>query len=205
MSGGPSTGAEALAGTTGRLLVVSGPGGVGKGTIVAALRRRRDDIEVSLSATTRRRRPGEEDGVHYRFVNRPTFEAMVADGEFLEWAEFNGNLYGTPWTSVTDRLAEGATVVLEIDVQGALQVRRRQAEVADLDATLVFITPPSWEALEARLRHRGSEDEESIAQRLAIGREEMAQQDAFDHVVLNDRVDTAVAALERILAVPVDR
>lgn len=189
----------------GRLLVVSGPGGVGKGTIVAALRQRRDDVEVSLSATTRRRRPGEEDGVHYHFVARPEFQRMVDDGQFLEWAEFNGNLYGTPWSSVTDRLADGATVVLEIDVQGAQQIRRRQQEVGDVAATLVFIEPPSWEVLEARLRHRGSEDETSIAQRLAIGREEMAQRGDFDHVVVNDRVDTAVAALERILAVPVDR
>lgn len=195
---------EAVPGA-GRLLVVSGPGGVGKGTIVAALRQRRDDVEVSLSATTRRRRPGEEDGVHYHFVTRPEFQRMVDAGEFLEWAEFNGNLYGTPWSSVTDRLAAGATVVLEIDVQGAQQIRRRQHDVGDVAATLVFIEPPSWEVLEARLRHRGSEDETSIAQRLAIGREEMAQQADFDHVVVNDRVDTAVAALERILAVPVDR
>lgn len=187
---------------SGRLLVVSGPGGVGKGTVVAALRRRRDDVEVSLSATTRPQRPGEEEGVHYHFVSRDRFREMIADGAFLEWAEFNGNLYGTPWSSVTERLAAGATVVLEIDVQGAEQVRRRQQEVGDVDATLVFLEPPSWEVLEARLRHRGSEDEDSIAARLQIGREEMARASDFDHRVVNDRVDSAVAALERILADP---
>ena len=185
----------------GTLLVVSGPGGVGKGTVVSALRERHDEIEVSLSATTRRMRPGEEDGVHYRFVSPTEFRRMIDDGEFLEWAEFNGHFYGTPWSSVTDRLAEGATLVLEIDVQGARQVRQRQHDVGDIAATLVFLEPPSWEDLERRLRHRGSEDEKSIEQRLAIGREEMAQADDFDHRVVNDRVDAAVKALERILAI----
>lgn len=184
---------------------MSGPGGVGKGTVVAALRQRNDDIEVSLSATTRGQRPGEEDGVHYRFLPVEEFQRMIAADEFLEWAEFNGNYYGTPWSSVTDRLVAGATLVLEIDVQGAEQIRRRAQEVGDVDATLVFLEPPSWDALEARLRHRGSEDEESIEARLRIGRDEMAARHSFDHVIVNDRVDTAVLALERILAIPVDR
>lgn len=186
--------------TPGTLLVVSGPGGVGKGTVVAALRERHDEIEVSLSATTRRMRPGEEDGVHYRFVSPTEFRRMADDGEFLEWAEFNGHFYGTPWSSVTDRLAAGATLVLEIDVQGAKQVRQRQRDVGDIAATLVFLEPPSWDDLERRLRHRGSENEETIEQRLTIGREEMAQAEEFDHRVVNDRVDAAVKALERILA-----
>ena len=187
--------------TPGTLLVVSGPGGVGKGTVVAALRERHDEIEVSLSATTRRMRPGEEDGVHYRFVSPTEFRRMADDGEFLEWAEFNGHLYGTPWSSVTDRLAAGATLVLEIDVQGAKQVRQRQRDVGDIAATLVFLEPPSWDDLERRLRHRGSENEETIEQRLTIGREEMAQAEDFDHRVVNDRVDAAVKAVERILAI----
>lgn len=189
----------------GRLLVVSGPGGVGKGTVVAALRARRDDVEVSVSATTRPRRAGEEDGVHYHFVDRERFTALVDRGGFLEWAEFNGQLYGTPWSSVTDRLADGATVVLEIDVQGAEQVRRRAEEVGDVDPTLVFLAPPSWEVLEARLRGRGSEDEASIEARLRIGREEMARADAFDHRIVNEEVEAAVDALERILAGTCDR
>lgn len=184
----------------GRLLVVSGPGGVGKGTVVSALRRKRDDIEVSLSTTTRPRRPGEEEGLHYNFVTTEEFRRRIDEGAFLEWAEFNGRLYGTPWSSVTDRLAAGATVVLEIDVQGAEQVRRREREVGDIEATLVFLKPPSWEALEHRLRHRGSEDDETIEARLRIGREEMAKADQFDHCIVNDRVDDAVAELERILA-----
>ncbi len=184
----------------GRVIVVSGPGGVGQGTVVQALRRRHPDLAVSISATTRPRRPGEVDGEHYHFVDRRTFLDMVERGEFLEWAEFNGNLYGTPWSSIADAVADGQVVVLEIDVQGAASVRRREEEVGDVEATLVFIDPPSWEALEDRLRHRGSEDEDSIAARLRIGRLEMDQASAFDHRVLNDTVDAAVSRLERILA-----
>lgn len=168
---------------------------------MAALVSAAHDIEVSVSATTRPPRAGEVDGVHYRFLDRATFRRMIDDGDFLEWAEFNGELYGTPWSSVDDRLAAGATVVLEIDVQGAMQVRERKAAGSiESPTTLVFLAPPSWEDLEQRLRRRGSEDEASIARRLAIGREEMAQRDAFDHVVVNDEVGAAVAALERILA-----
>lgn len=160
----------------------------------------RDDVEVSISATTRPPREGEVDGVHYRFVTADVFRAMIADGDFLEWAEFNGRLYGTPWSSVIDRLGHGATVILEIDVQGARQVRERHdAGLVPHPTTLVFLAPPSFEQLELRLRGRGSEDETSIAQRLAIGRQEMAQQDLFDHVIVNDRLDAAVEALDRIL------
>ncbi len=125
---------------------------------------------------------------------------MIDRGEFLEWAQFNGNLYGTPWTSVAIPVTEGATLVLEIEVQGALQVRRRQTEVGDISAVLVFLEPPSWEVLETRLRGRGSEDESTIAARLRIGREEMAAGAVFDHHVVNDDLDAAVSALERILA-----
>jgi guanylate kinase len=124
---------------------------------------------------------------------------MIEEGGFLEWAAFNGQLYGTPWYSITDAVADGHTVVLEIDVQGARQIRRRQEEVEDVDATLVFLAPPSWEALEERLRKRGSEDEESIVARLRIGREEMAASIWFDHRVTNDDLDEAVLALVHIL------
>lgn len=184
----------------GRVIVVSGPGGVGKGTVVAALKARRPDIAVSVSATTRPRRPGEVDGVHYHFLDRDDFEQLIADCGFLEWAEFRGHLYGTPWTSIADPVAEGRVVILEIDVRGAAQVLRRQREVGDIAATLVFMEPPSWEELQARLRARGADDEMSIEARLQIGREEMAAGRDFDHHVVNDDLDEAVTALERIVA-----
>ncbi|CAN5358963.1 guanylate kinase [soil metagenome] len=173
---------------------------MGKGTVVAALHQRNPDLAVSVSATTRPRRDGEINGVHYHFVDRDRFRQMADDGQFLEWALFNGNLYGTPWTSVAQPVSAGETVVLEIDVQGARQIRRREQEVGDVTATLVFLQPPSWEALEARLRGRGSEDVESLAARLRIGREEMAAAVEFDHHIVNDDLDTAVSVLERILA-----
>lgn len=181
-------------------MVVSGPGGVGKGTVVADLVARNDDLVLSVSATTRARRPGERDGVHYHFVDRERFQTMIDQGEFVEWAHFNGHLYGTPWASLAGTSRSAETTILEIDVQGARQIRRREREVGDLKATLVFLAPPSWAVLEARLRQRGSEDERTIEERLAIGRQEMEAQDWFDEVVVNDRVDAAVEALERILA-----
>jgi guanylate kinase len=177
-------------------VVVSGPGGVGKGTVVAALRAAHPDVAVSVSATTRAPRAGEVDGVHYRFVDDAEFQRMVDAGEFVEWAEFNGRRYGTPWSSL--HAAEGQ-LVLEIDVQGARQIRDRAATAGDIDATLVFLEPPSWAALEERLRGRGSETPESLAARLAIGREEMAAAAWFDHRVVNTTVAEAVEAIARIL------
>lgn len=174
--------------------MISGPGGVGKGTVVAALAERRPDLVVSVSATTRPRRPHEVDGRHYHFLSDDEFDALIANDGFLEWAEFAGARYGTPWSSVHDALATGATVVLEIDVQGARQVRERFP-----DALLVFLKPPDLEALARRLVGRGTDDRERIAERLAIARQEMAAADAFDHVLVNDRVDEAVAQIVRIL------
>lgn len=179
---------------SGRLFVVSGPGGVGKGTVVAALARRRTDLAVSVSATTRAPRPGEVDGADYHFLDDADFDALIAAGGFLEWAAFGGHRYGTPWSSVGDALRAGRRVVLEIDVQGALQVRARHP-----DAVLVFLHPPSIDALSVRLRARGTDDPDRIAERLRIARWELDQAGLFDHQVVNDDVERAVAAIDRIL------
>lgn len=176
------------------LVVISGPGGVGKGTVVRALRERHPDVVVSVSATTRSPRPGEVDGTDYLFLSREQFDALVDADGFLEWAEFGGHRYGTPWSSVEGLLAAQRTVVLEIEVQGAEQVRRRFA-----DAVLIFLAPPSREALVERLRSRGADDEERIAERMAIADAELARAPDFDHVVVNGTVDGAVDEIGRIL------
>lgn len=174
----------------GRLLVLTGPSGVGKGTVVAELRRLRPDVWVSVSATTRAPRPGEVDGVAYHFWSQDRFDATVAEGGFLEWAEFAGNRYGTPRAAVAERLAAGQSVLLEIELQGARQVR-----VAMPAALTVFLTPPSWAALEARLRGRGTEDEAAIARRLERARHELDAAGEFDAVVVNDDVVRAAREL----------
>jgi guanylate kinase len=190
-----SPGAEPAVGgiRPGRLVVVSGPGGVGKGTAVAGLARRRPEVELSVSATTRRPRSGEVDGVHYRFLDDADFRARAAAGEFLEWAEFNGRCYGTLRDPVEAARATGRTVLLEIEVQGARQVREREP-----DAVLVFVAPPSRDELLARLRERG-DDPDAVARRLAIAEWELAQQSEFDHVIVNDDLEKCVDEMERIL------
>ena len=184
---------DALA-QTAHLAVVSGPGGVGKGTVVRALRQRYPQLAVSVSATTRAPRPTETHGVDYIFLDDTAFDSLVDSGGFLEWATFAGNRYGTPWSSVEGPLRSGSAVVLEIEIQGALQIRRRFP-----DATLIFLAPPSAGALEERLRARGTDDDDRIGERLALGEWEMAQAKLFDHVVVNETVDGAVAAIGRIL------
>lgn len=179
---------------TGRLAVLSGPGGVGKGTIIGALRPRLRDWVVTVSVTTRPPRPAERDGVDYHFVTDDEFDTLVADGAFLEWAAFGGNRYGTLWGSVREPLAAGAGVLLELDVQGALAVRKEFD-----DATLIFVHPPDTEALRARLRTRGTDDEARVAQRLALAEWELAQAGAFDEHVVNDDVADAVVQIVRIL------
>ena len=177
-----------------RLVVISGPGGVGKGTVVRALLERNPELALSVSATTRPPRPGENHGTHYHFLSDQEFDRLIAEDGFLEWASFAGNRYGTPRTSVEDALEHGRTVLLEIEIQGALQVRDRFP-----DAILIFLEPPSDDALLERLHRRGTDDEERIRQRMTLARWELAQASQFDHQVLNDTVDAAVDQIGRIL------
>ncbi len=182
----------------GRLVVLAGPTAVGKGTVSAFIREHFPEVLLSVSATTRRPRPGEQDGVHYYFVDDAQFDAMVAGGEFLEWAVVhNLSRYGTPRTPVADALASGRSVLLEIDLDGARQVRRAMPE-----ATLVFLLPPSWEELVRRLVGRGTESPEEQARRLETARVELAAQDEFDVLVVNDDVRRAAEEVVDLLAVP---
>ena len=175
---------------TARLTVLSGPSGVGKGTVVAAVRRRHPDVFLSVSVTTRARRPGEVDGVHYHFVDAARFAAMAEAGELLEHASYAGNSYGTPRRAVLDQLAGGQPALLEIELQGARQVRAAMPE-----AHLVFLAPPSWEELVRRLTGRGTESPDRVARRLELAQQEMAAETEFDEVVVNDDVERAADRL----------
>ncbi|MDC4233326.1 guanylate kinase [Actinomyces sp. B33] len=178
-----------------QLTVLVGPTAVGKGTVVAQLRRRHPEVVVSVSATTRRPRPGEVDGVHYRFVDDDEFDALVASGGMLEWALVHGaHRYGTPRRPVEEALEAGSPVLLEIDLDGARQVRASRPH-----SQFVFLAPPSWEALVERLVGRGTEDEEERARRLETARIEMDASGEFDAIVINDDVDEAVAELARLM------
>jgi guanylate kinase len=184
-----------LARRRGILFVSAGPSGVGKGTVVRAVRSRvPDGLTVSVSATTRPPRAGEVDGRDYRFVDRETFARMIADDDLLEWAEVFENLYGTPSSFVEEHLAAGEDVILEIDVQGAAQVRDRAP-----DAVLVLLRPPSLDELARRLRSRGTESEDRIARRLGEAERELAQASWFDHVVVNDDLERASSQVAAII------
>ncbi|MCR6713335.1 MAG: guanylate kinase [Demequina sp.] len=178
-----------------RLTVLAGPTAVGKGTVVRALREREPDIWISVSATTRPPRPGEIEGVHYFFVTPERFDEMVAGGELLEWAVVHGvHRYGTPRRAVEEHLESGVPVLLEIDLQGARQVRETMP-----DALFVFLAPPSWEELVSRLVGRGTEGPEERERRLATARLELAAESEFDEVIVNDTVEAAAEALERLI------
>ena len=177
-----------------RLTVLSGPAGVGKSTVVEYLREHHPQIWHSVSVTTRPQRPGETDGRDRHFLDSETFARMVRDGELLEHAHYAGNWYGTPRAPVEQRLAAGVPVLLEIEVQGARQVRRMMP-----DALLVFLAPPSWDELERRLRGRGTEPQEVIDQRLATAQIELAAENEFDHTIVNTSVAEAAEALVALM------
>jgi guanylate kinase len=166
--------------------VLAGPSGVGKGAIVARLLAAIPDLELSISSTTRSPRPQEDEGRHYWFVDRQTFDKMIEAGGFLEWADIFGERYGTPREPVARALAEGRDVLVEIDVQGA-----RQVKAADPRAYMIFITPPSLQELERRLRTRGTETERQVSRRLAKAADELAAEPEFDVTVVNDDLERA--------------
>jgi len=177
-----------------RAFVITGPSGVGKGTLIRGVMDRVGDLELSVSATTRPPRVGEVDGVDYHFLSRQQFDRRVAAGEFLEHADYAGNHYGTLRSELEDRLRAGRPVVLEIEVQGARQVREAMPE-----ALQVFIAPPSLEELRTRLIARGTDDAEEVERRLRVAEGELAAQPEFRHVVVNDRLQEALARLTEIV------
>lgn len=176
------------------LLVVSGPSGAGKDTVVNCLLQKHPELEVSVSATTRLPREGEEEGVNYFFMSREQFEQKIARGEMLEYVDYCGHYYGTPKSEVDKRIAVGITVVLVIEVVGAANIKRMYP-----DSTLVFIMPPSVEELGRRLRARGTEDAEVVARRMARASEEMARAGEYDFSVVNDEVERCADALYDII------
>lgn len=175
---------------TGDLTVILGPSGVGKGTLVAQLRRRYPELWVSVSVTTRAPRPGEVDGVAYHFVDDSAFDQLIEDGALLEWARYGSARYGTPAEPVRAALGRGLKAVLEIELRGARQVRAAMPQ-----ARFIFIVPPDQETLAARLRGRGTESPEQVERRLAAAKRELAAADEFDHVVVNGEVGEAVDQL----------
>ncbi len=178
----------------GTLLVVTGPSGAGKGTVLGRVLPAFDRLHYSISATTRKPRPGETDGKSYYFLTHEQFRAMIDGDELLEYAEYVGNYYGTPAAPVERELAAGNDVVLEIEVQGALMVKKKRP-----DAVLVFIIPPEFSLLEQRLRGRGSEPDDVIARRLEKARSEYKCGDRYDYIVINDDLEQAVKELSSIL------
>lgn len=178
----------------GKAFIISGPSGVGKSTVLKALMEVRDNLYFSVSATTRSPRPGEENGVHYHFLDADTFRRWIAEDEFLEHAEFVGNFYGTPRKYVYQAMEEGRDVILDIEVQGAAQVAAKMPEVVR-----IFIAPPSWAELERRLTERGTDTPEKIRGRLARAREDADLAANYDYLVINDTVDHAMRELDAIM------
>ena len=178
----------------GKLFVISGSSGVGKGTVIKEFLSKHPEFKLSVSCTTRNPREGEVHGINYFFLTKDEFKACIERNEFLEWAEFSGNMYGTQKAYFENKLAEGKNLILEIDTQGALNVKKIMP-----DAQLIFILPPSLEELEARLRGRHTETEEAIQKRLQTVKSEMENSKHFDYQIVNDSIDNAVVKLGNIM------
>lgn len=174
----------------GNLFILSGPSGAGKGTLVKRVVEHVPDVWVSVSATTRAPRDGERDGVHYFFVDDAAFDKMIEEGDLLEWANVHGHRYGTPKSKILEHMRAGQQVILEIDVQGAFQVREKIPE-----AILVFIEPPSMEELRRRLEGRGTEDRQAVEGRLKTAKVELSHKMEYDYQLVNDNLDTAADKL----------
>ena len=178
----------------GKTFIFSGPSGVGKSTILKGLMEKRKNLYFSVSATTREPRPGEVNGVDYHFLKEETFHFWRAQGEFLEYAQYVGNFYGTPKRYVDMAMEEGKDVILDIEVQGAIQVAEKRPETVR-----IFVAPPSWAELERRLNERGTDNSEKIRQRLHRAKEEMENASIYDYIVINDSLEKAVAELDAIM------
>lgn len=178
----------------GKLLILSGPAGAGKGTVIAEVFKKLDHIKYSVSCTTREPRPGEVDGVSYCFLDEATFRRMIGEGRFLEWANVHGHLYGTRRDMVEKTLEEGDDVLLEIDVQGALQVKEKMPE-----AVTIFIKPPTFEELERRLRARGTETPQELEVRIHNAKKELQTADHYEHCIINDKVENAAEDFIKIV------
>jgi guanylate kinase len=179
---------------TGKIFVISGPSGVGKGTLLKLLLNKHPEISLSTSATTRNPRKGEVDGINYFFLPKEQFEESIKNDEFLEWAKFADNYYGTYKKTVQNILQTGKNIALEIEVQGAMQVKKKMPE-----AVLIFISPPSIDELKDRLINRNTESEEIIRKRLSIVESEYKMKENFDYEIINDNLDTALVELEKII------
>ena len=178
----------------GTTFIVSGPSGVGKSTVLKSLLDRRENVYFSVSATTREIRPGEEDGVHYHFLEVDTFRQWIAREEFLEYAEYVGNFYGTPKRYVDEAMDRGEDVILDIEIQGAIQVKSKRPETVS-----IFIAPPSWAELERRLTERGTDSPDKVQKRLLRAKVEFQTAHTYDYFVINDNVENAVRELEAIM------
>ena len=180
--------------TRGKTFIISGPSGVGKSTVLRELFKGRDDLYFSISATTRSPREGEENGIHYHFIDVERFQKLIHEDAFLEYAEYVGNFYGTPKKFVDEAMDEGKDVILDIELQGAIQVTSKRPEVIR-----IFIAPPSWNELEKRLTGRGTDSPEKIRERLVRAKVELQNANTYDYFVINDTVEQAVREINAIM------